>query len=230
MNYKKAVTVGIILVTLCFGLYQYVDKQHYVKHLSTQLADALAGMSHSISDNKELYEDILSSETITLQQIELIISNNEHFSNDIREFEAIAVNFNRATSDEIGYNTAVTAFSIEAIFYKIQWNLANEKDVVELPHLTTVMSETDEIKLNDEEVEQIHMIHALNELWYKALIKHIDGVYPDTGKPNYDIFFDIHSDKGFLKNDWIKLIIDLNKSTTEFLETNEKFEEALILE
>ncbi|WP_340003076.1 hypothetical protein [Oceanobacillus sp. FSL K6-0127] len=225
MKYRKIVTVLIILLILCFGFYQYMDKQHYVRYMSHQLSGAVSGMSSALYNNQIMYEEILDSRSITLEQMDMILSYNGSFGVKVRELKMIAVNFfERASDEELNSITAFTASDINSFFYEIQWDIVYEEKLDNLSDLTTILSKNERIKLNEDELEHIHTIQALNSLWREALINNINGINPDTGTVNTDLFFDIYREKGFIKDDWINLLIDFDSITTEFLEEHEKFE------
>lgn len=131
MKYRKIVTVLIILLILCFGFYQYMDKQHYVRYMSHQLSGAVSGMSSALYNNQIMYEEILDSRSITLEQMDMILSYNGSFGVKVRELKMIAVNFfERASDEELNSITAFTASDINSFFMKYSGILSMKKNLI----------------------------------------------------------------------------------------------------
>ena len=125
----------------------------------------------------QLYEEILDSRSITLEQMDMILSYNGSFGVKVRELKMIAVNFfERASDEELNSITAFTASDIKSFFYEIQWDIVYEEKLDNLSDLTTILSKNERIKLNEDELEHIHTIQALNSLWREALINNINGI------------------------------------------------------
>lgn len=165
--------------------------------MSNDLSSDLAKIYYTLDKNANIYGEILSSGAFTYEQFERI--NNFQFIDSVRKWEVIASNFNRVDGKELQDLTATTMMESDDIFYERLWEIANDYDIEDLNHITTVIDKEDKISLNKEQLEYIQLMKEFNDSLLKWYTKHIDGISAVNGKLVAEEFFNTHFEEGFKK-------------------------------
>lgn len=206
-------TTLLIIILLLVAYNQYQTKKMYEEHLSQTVSADMQTLVISIIKSDEIYKGILDKGNITRRDAESLRIYSYDILSIPQDYNGLALEFGRMGSREFQNKIADTAQEISHFFYKM-----NEDIYVEEKNLDEVICE-----LNDEKTDVIHLLKELNSLWSEAVLKNVVGASDYNGNLEYDSekFQDHYGDNSLTDDFWVDLIVDIDKSTREFLTTHE---------
>lgn len=206
-------TILLIIILLLVAYNQYQTKKMYEEHLSQTVSADMQTLVISIIKSDEIYKGILDKGNITRRDAESLRIYSYDILSIPQDYNGLALEFGRMGSREFQNKTADTAQEISHFFYKM-----NEDIYVDEKNLDEVICE-----LNDEKSDVIHLLKELNSLWSEAVLKNVVGASDYNGHLEYDSekFQDHYGDNSLTDDFWVDLIVDIDKSTREFLTIHE---------
>ncbi|QOY38094.1 hypothetical protein AWH56_011455 [Anaerobacillus isosaccharinicus] len=217
--------VAIIIIST-WGFNQYLEKQRYERYLSLQIANNISTLISSVTGNQRIYNDIISSNTISLEQAETLYENNYSIVRITQDYQHLAIDLKRLDRDAVNNLPANNASNIGHYYQLLIWDIAEKEGFDKqnrTPHFPYQLTHTSKFEVEQNEIKKIEMIRELNELWLTAIVDNVIGVV-DNGDLNPDVYFDTYRDA--IKSDyWVKLVTEMDSYTKEYLINNDHLNE-----
>ncbi|MDQ2086111.1 hypothetical protein RBH29_06645 [Herbivorax sp. ANBcel31] len=221
---QKIVVVVIFLLFIALSstlYYQYKENQKYISYLSSTTFTDFSSRIHSpIQYNREMYSDIIESETISIYQLEQLLRYNSAISRKIHKYDKLALNtLNRI--DDIDDSFFRNPESIGNFFILFAKSLSQEDGYKNYQAWLLETDDSKEYPLNQSQLEKILIIQSVNELWKQSFLEHLgDVLYPDKGGVRTSSTAKYH--KNGIKDDyWVNIILSMKEKTNEFLKSYE---------
>ncbi|MBU9713559.1 hypothetical protein [Evansella tamaricis] len=212
----------VIIIISIWGVNQYLDKQRYENYLSLQIANNISTLISSITANQQIYNEIISSKTISLGQVETLYDNNYSIVRITQDYQQFAIALKRLDRDSVNNLPANNSTNIANFFYLLIWDIAKEegfdKDIRE-SHFPYELTYTSKFEVEQNEIEKIKKIRELNELWLTTIVENVVGV-SDNGRLNPDVYFDTYKDEAVISEYWVDIVTEMDGYTRDFLEHN----------
>lgn len=112
MKIKQIKIILLSLVVVVFFVYainQYLEKQRYESYLSMQVANDFSRLSSSVINNEKMYNEILQSGTISLQEVMNLYHNNYETVRIAQEYQNFAIDLRRLGRDEVNNSPSLNA-------------------------------------------------------------------------------------------------------------------------
>lgn len=224
MKHKVIITLLIIALFLisAIAVNKYIENQRYERYMSLQVANSISRLSTDLLLNREIYNNIIDLDTITLEQLELLEGNNNSLSMTTQDLRILAIDLKRIQHEDTSNATANNASDIGYFFRRLTWDKAENEGIdieSRVNMLPDELSSTAEFSLEKDEKKKIEMIRDLNERWINVVANNINGL--SEGQTfNPDIYFDSYRDNAIKLDFWVDLIVQMEIETHEFLTEN----------
>ncbi|MCT8138502.1 hypothetical protein H1D32_12580 [Anaerobacillus sp. CMMVII] len=117
---KKILVVVLLVISLVFFIHYinlFLSNKGYEQYHSHRLMNNISTLTHSLLDNQEIYEEIVSTEVLTKEQVERIHNNTYVIYNFYEDYSSLAALIRGFKKD--GPSTSSAASTIEAVFNRI---------------------------------------------------------------------------------------------------------------
>lgn len=204
----KKLLVGLLIAALLIVSYkQYVEKKMYEAHMSHDLNRDIHNIIYILAENHHIYEEILESNKITRYQAYMLTSNHNNLIEFPQNYGALAVKFNRLDKRE--NNVAPNAQIIHFFFGEM-----GGFDGFERQTMHQVILELDE-----RNIEKLQYLQSLNYQWLEAAQRNVRGFRDIKNKDSFEAgaieaYYGKHS---LSKRFWIDFIVDLEKTTKDYM-------------
>ncbi|WP_409250690.1 hypothetical protein V1502_10980 [Bacillus sp. SCS-153A] len=222
VRYFNIVMVFILIIVIVFGFQQYLIKQRYESYLSLQVANDMSKLYSAVFNNKQIYEKIISSETISLKQAEQLYNNNYSIVRVTQEYQELALQLKRVEMSELGNLPASNAGSIAFFFRLLIWDIAGKEGISDSHYAFNLPYElppSKHYKLESEELGKIVKVKELNDAWTNAFVQNIEGV-SNEGKFDSELYYEAYREKGITHDFWSEVVKDMDIKTDRYLKSN----------
>ncbi|CQR48245.1 hypothetical protein BN1058_02599 [Paraliobacillus sp. PM-2] len=216
-----ALVAIIIIIISIFGVRQYLENERYENFLSRQVANDIGRLTGAVRVNETIYDEISSSRSLSLEQVETLFHNNHSIVNIAQEHKNLVLQFKRS-GQELDNIPANKASDIAYYFKRLIWDIA-ERQGIDVSNKTTQfpihLSKSKPYPIKDKELKKIRIIKGLNNTWSQVISNNVKCV-SDEGIMNSDIFFDEYVDKGITSDYWVNVAVEMEKRTDKYLDKN----------
>lgn len=214
-------SIALILVSI-LGVNKYIENERYESYISLDVANKISRITTDLLQNQKIYNDIIHSDTITLEQVELLYENNYSLGKKAQELEHLATSLKRIDREDISNITANNASDIGYFFSEFIWDKAEgvgiDRDST-VYHLPYELPSSQEFTLELDEKEKIEMTRELNEHWINTVAKNVAGLSEEQVF-NPDLYFKSYQDDAINSTFWVDLIVQMEAVTEVFLHEN----------
>lgn len=218
---KKKVFLSIIATLfILFGVNQYLEKQRYEDYLSLQVANDFSRLSFAIFNSQRIYEEVLSTETISLEQVKVIFDNKYSISRITQDYQGFGSDLNRINRNDVENLPALNTSSIAEYFRRLSWDKAEKLDLAPesvLQQFPYPLEEVGTFPIEQKQVEAIEMFTDLNSRWINVINKYVKGANEGSLTLDSDVYFAAYGDTALKEDYWTDVVVAMDVATREFL-------------
>lgn len=220
MKIKQIKIILLSLVVVVFFVYainQYLEKQRYESYLSIQVANDFSRLSSSVINNEKMYNEILQSGTISLQEVMNLYHNNYEIVRIAQEYQNFAIDLRRLGRDEVNNSPSLNASDIAWFFQRLIWNIAEEEGIEHsIEQFPYALGREENYSLDEEFLEKITVVNELNKRWVHVIETYVEGA-KELSTSNPDVYFDKYRDSAIKDDYWIDVVLQMDIETEDYL-------------
>ncbi|MCZ0701677.1 hypothetical protein J2T56_000115 [Natronobacillus azotifigens] len=220
MKIKQIKIILLSLVVVVFFVYainQYLEKQRYESYLSMQVENDFSRLSSSVINNEKMYNEILQSGTISLQEVMNLYHNNYEIVRIAQEYQNFAIDLRRLGRDEVNNSPSLNASDIAWFFQRLIWNIAEEEGIEQsIEQFPYALGREENYSLDEEFLEKITVVNELNKRWVHVIEIYVEGA-KELSNANSDVYFDKYRDHAIKDDYWVDVVLQMDIETEEYL-------------